>query len=48
MKVVLDVPDVVPIDLGDMDQAELAAFELEERPVRGDALDGPFDDRPDL
>jgi hypothetical protein len=31
-----------------MDQADLAIFELEERPVGRDALDGCLDYRPDL
>jgi hypothetical protein len=44
----LDVPDVVAVDLRDVDQAELAIFELEERSVRGDALYGALYDRTDL
>jgi hypothetical protein len=47
-KVVPDLPDVVPIDLRDVYQADGAIVDLDERSVRGDALDGPFDDRPDL
>src|SRR5580765_2848244 len=40
MKVVLDVPDVVPVDLRDVDQTEPAVFQLEERTEGRDALDG--------
>jgi hypothetical protein len=47
-EVLADVLDVVPIDLGDVDQADGPGVELNEGPVRGDALDGPFNDRPDL
>jgi hypothetical protein len=46
--VLLDVPYVVPVDLGDVNEPDLAVLELEERPVRGDAVDGPLYDRPDL
>jgi hypothetical protein len=46
--VVLHVSHVVPVDLGDVDQPDLAVLELEECPVGGDALDGRLDDRPDL
>jgi hypothetical protein len=46
--VVLHVSHVVPVDLGDVDQPDLAVLELEESPVGGDALDGRLDDRPDL
>lgn len=48
MEMILHVANVVPVDLGDVDQADLAVLELEKRPVRGDALDDRFDDRPDL
>jgi hypothetical protein len=47
-QVIVDVLDVVAIDLGDVDEPDLAALEGEEGPVRGDARDGPVDDRPDL
>jgi hypothetical protein len=46
--VVLHIAHVVPVDLGDVDQPDLAVLELEECPVRGNALDGRLDDRPDL
>jgi hypothetical protein len=46
--VVADVTDVVAVDLRDVDQADRAVVDLHERSVRGDALDGPLDDRPDL
>jgi hypothetical protein len=45
-KVVVDVLDVVPVDLGDVDEAEPTVLELEERSVRRDAFDGTVDDRP--
>jgi len=43
--VLADVPDVVPVDLGDVDEPDAAVLELEERPIGRDALNGPFDDR---
>jgi hypothetical protein len=42
------VLDVVAVDLGDVDEADLAAFQGQERPVRRNPRDGPVDDRPDL
>ena len=47
-QVVVDVLDVVPVDLGDVDEAEPAVLELEERAVRRDAFDGAVDHRPDF
>jgi len=47
-QVLVDVLDVVPVDLGDMDEPDLSPFEGQEGPVRGDPADGPFDDRADL
>jgi hypothetical protein len=48
VEVVLDAPDVVSVDLGDMHEADLAAFEGDERSVRGDPLNGSLDDGADL
>jgi hypothetical protein len=45
---VTNVADVVAIDLGDVNEADLPAFELDEGAVRGDALDGAGDDGTDL
>jgi hypothetical protein len=44
-EVLADVPDVVAVDLGDVDQADSSVFKLEESSVRGDPLYGPFNDR---
>ena len=47
-EMLLDGADVVSVDLGDVHEPDLAVFELQERAVRRDALDGRIDDRPDL
>ena len=47
-EVIVDVLHVVPIDLGDVNQPETSVFELEERPVGGDAGDGAVDHRADF
>src|SRR5919108_35585 len=47
-EMVVHVLDIVAVDLGDVDEADLAAFQGQERPVRRDPRDGPVDDRPDL
>src|SRR5512132_3865961 len=47
-KMLVDVLDVVPVDLGDVDEPHLAALQGQEGAVRGDAADGPVDDRADL
>src|SRR6185436_19155400 len=47
-EVLVDVLDVVPVDLGDMDQPHLATRQGQEGGVRGDAAHGPIDDRADL
>src|SRR6185436_14182360 len=47
-EVLVDVLDVVPVDLGDMDQPHLATRQGQEGAVRGDAAHGPIDDRADL
>jgi len=47
-EVFANVADIVPVDLGDVNQADLAVLELEERTIGRDALDGRLDDRPDL
>ena len=44
-EMVVDILDVVPVDLGDVHEPDLAALEREERPVRRDARHGPVDDR---
>jgi hypothetical protein len=46
--VLVDVLDVVPVGLGDMDESHLAALQGQEGAVRGDAAHGPVDDRADL
>jgi len=47
-EVFVDVLDVVAVDLGDVDEPDLPALEGQEGPVRGDAADGPLDDRADF
>jgi hypothetical protein len=47
-KVFSDIADIVPVDLGDVDEADPTVFELEEGSVRGDSLDGPLHDRTDF
>ena len=48
VEVVLDRADVVAVDLRDVHQPDLAAFELDERSVRGGALDDALDDPADF
>jgi hypothetical protein len=47
-QVLLHRTNVVSVNLGDMDQSDLALFELDERSVGGDSLHGPVNDRADL
>jgi len=47
-KVLVDVLDVVPVDLGDVDEPDLPPLEGQEGPVGGDTADGPLDDRADF
>src|SRR5438093_9268199 len=47
-EVLVDVLDVVPVDLGDVHEPDLAPFQGQEGPVRGDARHGPVDDRANL
>src|SRR4029453_11107018 len=47
-QVLVHVLDVVPVDLGDVDESHLPALQGQEGAVRGDAADGPVDDRADL
>jgi hypothetical protein len=44
----MDVLHVVAVDLGDVHETEPAVFELEERPVGGDALNGAVDHGPNF
>jgi hypothetical protein len=44
----VDVLDVVSVDLGDVHESDLAPFQGQEGPVRGDSGHGPIDDRANL
>ena len=48
VEVLFDGTNVVSVDLGDVDEADLAIIELKERAVRGDAVNVAVDDRSDL
>jgi hypothetical protein len=47
-EVLVDVLDVVPVDLGDVPEPDLAPFQGQEGSVGGDSRHGPFDDRANL
>ena len=48
VEVVLDTTNVVPVDLGDVHEADLAVLERQEGSVGGDSLDGGLHDGSDF
>ncbi len=47
-EMIVNILDVVAVDLRDVDEPQASVFELEERPVRGDAGNGAVDHRADF
>jgi hypothetical protein len=48
LEMVLHVSHGIPVDLGDVNQADLAILQLEECPIGRDPLHDPLHDRSDL